>query len=155
MLFSEQQYLSIKNILSYRTRVDITRLNSMLIFADKNIDAFGLEVVGKIMFTAFETVKDRNRCILGIEVLIPVNKAFESCEKYVYKPEFRLINAVSGRFSGPYSNIGKAEILLKKYLSENSLRAISSTYYVAVQNNEKYPLNSIYDAYVSVDGNIL
>lgn len=98
MSFLEQQYLDFENVLSYRTRVDINRLDAILNFAEKNIDALGLRVTGNTLFTVFETVKDKNKCILGIEILIPVDKAFESSEQYVYKPEFRLVNAPFAAF---------------------------------------------------------
>lgn len=95
MSFLEQQYLNFENVLSYRTRVDINRLDAILKFAEENIDALGLRVTGNTLFTVSETVKDKNKCILGVEILIPLDKAFESNEQYVYKPEFRLVNAVS------------------------------------------------------------
>ena len=155
MSFVKQQYLDFENVLSYRTRVDINRLNAILKFDGSNADAFGLEVTGNVLFTVFETVKDKNKCILGIEILIPVNQAFESCEQYVYKPEFRLVNAVSTRFYGSYSEIDSINNSLMDYLKTNNMNAISNIYYVAIQNFEDSPFNSILDAYVSVNENLL
>lgn len=152
MSFLEQQYLDFENVLSYRTRVDINRLDAILEFAEENIDALGLRATGNTLFTVFEKVKDNNKCILGIEILIPVDKAFESNEQYVYKPEFRLVNAVSARFCCPYSDIDSANASLIEYLDTNNLKAISSIYYMNSKNN---PLSNVFDAYVSVSGNLL
>ena len=152
MSFLEQQYLNFENVLSYRTRVDIRRLDAILKFVEKNIDALGLIVTGNTLFTVLETVKDENKCIVGIEILIPVDKAFESSEQYVYKPEFRLVNAVSARFCCPYSDIDSANASLNEYLDTNNLKAISSIYYM---NSKNDPINNVFDAYVSVSANLL
>lgn len=155
MPFLEQQHIELENVLSYRTRVDINRLNGILNYAEKNADALGLTVTGNILFTVNEKITDCNKCIVGIEVLIPVNKKFESCEQYICKPRFRLVNAVSVRHCGVYSDIDSVSTLLEKYLKESNLQPISNIYYMAVKNSEEQPLSSILDAYVSVNENLL
>lgn len=155
MLFLEQQYLELENVLSYRTRVDINRLNGILSYVEKNADALGLTVTGNILFTVTEKISEHNKCIVGIEILIPVNKKFESCEQYIYKPVFKLVNAVSVRHCGMYSDIEMISSLLEGFLKESNLKPISNIYYMAVRNDEDHPLSSILDAYVSVNGNLL
>lgn len=67
MSFLEQQYLDFENVLSYRTRVEINRLGAILNFAENNADALGLTVAGNILFTVFETVKDKDKHILVLK----------------------------------------------------------------------------------------
>lgn len=155
MLFLEQQYLELENVLSYRTRVDINRLSGILRYAEKNADALGLTVTGNILFTINEKISDCNKCIVGIEILIPVNKKFESCEQYIFKPVFKLVNAVSVRHCGLYSDIDSVSSSLEDFLKIKNMKPISNIYYMAVRNNEEHPLSSILDAFVSVNGNLL
>lgn len=155
MLFLKQQYLELENVLSYRTRVDINRLNGILNYAEKNADALGLTVMGNMLFTVTEKISENNKCIVGIELLIPVDRKFESCEQYVCKPRFKLVNAVSVRHCGVYSDIDSVSSLLEGYLKESNLQPISNIYYMAVRNSEEQPLSSIFDAYVSVNENLL
>lgn len=155
MLFLEQQYIEFENVLSYRTRVDINRLNDLLNYAEKNADALELTVTGNILFTVTEKIRERSRCIIGIEMLIPVNKEFESCEQYICKPVFRLVNAVSVRHIGLYSDIDSVSRSLEMFLKEHSLMPISNIYYMAVKNDKVQPLSSVMDAFVSVNENLL
>lgn len=155
MLFLEQQHLELENVLSYRTRVDINRLSGILRYAEKNADALGLIITGNILFTITEKISDSNKCIVGIEVLIPVNKKFESCEQYIFKPVFKLVNAVSVRHCGLYSEIDSVSTSLEDFLKRKNLKPISNIYYMAVSNNEEHPLSSILDAFVSVNENLL
>lgn len=155
MLFLEQQHLELENVLSYRTRVDINRLSGILRYAEKNAYALGLNVTGNILFTINEKISDCNKCIVGIEMLIPVNKKFESCEQYIFKPVFKLVNAVSVRHCGLYSEIDSVSTSLEDFLKRKNLKPISNIYYMAVRNNEEHPLSSILDAFVSVNENLL
>ena len=155
MLFLEQQYIELENVLSYRTRVNINRLSGILRYAEKNADALGLIVTGNILFTITEKISDSNKCIVGIEMLIPVNKKFESCEQYIFKPVFKLVNAVSVRHCGLYSEVDSVSTSLEDFLKRKNLKPISNIYYMAVRNNEEHPLSSILDAFVSVNENLL
>lgn len=155
MIFLEQQYISFENVLSYRTRTDISRLDELLIFTKNNADALDLELTGNILFTVYERIKENDKYILGVEILMPVNKHFDSFGQYVCKQRFRLVNAVSARFCGFVSDIEEMSTSLSEYLKSNDLRAISNVYYVAADDYGISPRRFILDAYVSVDGNLL
>lgn len=154
MSFLEHQHIEFENVLSYRTRTDSERLGKLLEFIKRNVDALDLEITGNIIFTIQEMYEFSNRCILGLEVLAPVNKAFESGERYVYKPKFRLVNAVSVRCSSNFSDLIKAKNDMNLYISKKKLRAISGVYYIA-EFNEDCVLAETCDAVVSIDDNML
>lgn len=155
MTFLEQQYIELENVLSYKTRVDVNRLSGILKFAENNADALGLTVTGNILFTVTENHREKNKYIIDIEILLPVNKSFESCEQYIYKPVFKLANAVSVRHFGLYSEIDSVSCSLEQFLRENRLQPISSIYYKVIRNNNDHPLDGILDAFVSVNENLL
>ncbi len=154
MFFLEHQHIEFENVLSYKTRTDSERLNTLLEFIKRNSDALDLEIKGNIIFTIQEMYEFSNRCILGLEVLAPVNKAFESSERYVYKPKFKLVNAVSARCGSNFSDLIKVKNDIRLYISQKKLRAISDVYYIA-GFNEDCVLAEACDAVVSIDNNIL
>lgn len=84
MYFVEKQQLWYDNILSYRTRVEETALLSLIKYIETNIDALNLEQKGSIVFVIDERIETGDKTILGVELLVPVNKAFESSNRYVY-----------------------------------------------------------------------
>lgn len=154
MCFLEHQYIEFENVLSYRTRTDSEKLGALLEFIKQNTDALNLEITGNIVFTIPEMYKFTNKCILGLEVLIPVNKALESSERYVYKPIFRLVNAVSARCGNSIGDLISLNESISWYLSENHLKPISNIFYIVDYDRER-PFAQSFTAVVSIDDNMV
>ncbi len=154
MYFLEHQYIEFENVLSYRTRTDAKKLGALLEYIQQNTDALNLEITGNIVFTILEMYKFTNKCILGLEVLIPVNKTFESSERYVYKPKFRLVNAVSARCGNSIGDLISLNESISQYLNENHLKPISNIYYVADIDKDRSFTQS-FTAVVSIDDNMV
>lgn len=152
MSLLEHQYIEFENVLSYKTRVDMNRLEKLISYIERNTDALGLTISGNIMFTVPEVIELSDRRILGIEILIPVDKAFESREQYIYKPMFRLVKAVSIRF-GDISEFDEVNDKLMRYLKKNHFSAASGVYYII--DCECQELSRVYDALVSVNDNMV
>ncbi len=151
--FLEHQHIEFENALSYKTRVDADKLMALLEFIRRNADALGLEITGSIVFTISDTYSFADRCIFDIEVLVPVNKAFPSTERYIYKPVFRLVNAVSLRVGGNTRGLMNAKEKLAQYISSHRLNAISGIYYSAVSSGA--PDIESFDALVSINDNMV
>lgn len=154
MTFCEHRCIDFMNVLSYRTRVDMDRLENLISYIRQNMDALGLEIMGDIVFTVSEVIESVDKKILGIEILVPVDKAFESREQYVYKPRFRLVNAVSVCLGGSNDFI-KAKDELLQYLDKHHLNAASSVYFMQSGGGNFSECSPIYDAIVSVNDNMV
>lgn len=152
--FIEHQYIEFDNVLSYRTKVQADRLTALLEYIIHNADALGLEVTGNIMFTIFDSYELSDKRIFNIEIIAPVNKAFLSSERYIYKPKFRLVNGTSIRISNSTNELMDIRKKIMKYISDNCLYAISAVYYVASFSKQMTEIE-YYDAVVSVSENIL
>ena len=98
MNFLKNRYLYYEHLLSYSTRVKASELIDMLMFTKNNVDALHLKAVENVVFRIVEIIPDSGGDIYGIEVLIPTDKAFKSEGQCIYKPEFKIDNAVSFMF---------------------------------------------------------
>ena len=85
----EHQMLSYEYVLSYQTKVDDKMIPNMLSSIRKNISVIDLEICGSII------LNKRNGTT---EFLIPVDRKFEGNQHYVFKPGFKLVNAVRQRY---------------------------------------------------------
>ena len=148
----ENQYISVKNVLSYLTRVGCKSLGDLICHIHRSVEVLDLKVEGKIMFSVIGTHSIPEDIAMDIEVLVPVDKAFVSTSKYVYKPEFKLENALSIRHYGSYCDLMKTHKLLNDYLTEKKLKAITNTYFVIDKNCDN---NNVVSLYVGINGNIL
>ena len=148
----ENQYISVKNVLSYLTRVAGKAFGDFISHIHKSTEVLDLKAEGKIMFSVIGTHSIPEDTVMDIEVLVPVDRAFESTSKYVCKPEFKLENALCVRHYGSYVDLMKTDKLLNDYLTEKKLKAITNTYFVIERNSGN---DSIVSLYVGINGNIL
>lgn len=148
----ENQYISVKNVLSYLTRIASKSLGDFISHIHRSVEVLDLKVEGKIMLSVLGTHSISEDTVMDIEVLVPVDRAFESNSKYVCKPEFKLANALSVKHYGSYSDLLKTHKLLNDYRTEKKLKAITNTYFVIEKNSGN---DSIVSLYVGISGNIL
>ena len=155
MEFLEGQFYTAKNLLSYRTRVESNDLDNLLCYVRNSLDALDLKANGKIILSFSEKITEKNKQIYGVEVLVPVDKEFESTGQYVFKPTFKLVNAISYRFYGNCNGFAEAESKLYGYIKDHDMNAVTGLYYVlqskeAVNSGVQY-----WDTYVAVNENIV
>lgn len=152
MEITEKQLIDVKSVLSYRTRVLDSDLRNLVEFVSENIDALNLNINGNIIFSVFDTDTAGDLEYINIEVLVPVSDYFKSNSKYVYKPYFRIENAVKLRHYGKYSDLKKSRSLIYEYLEENKLTPITNVYYKVIDNDSS---SSVIDLYIGINSNIL
>ncbi|MGN0609159.1 MAG: hypothetical protein ACI4J6_08125 [Oscillospiraceae bacterium] len=152
MCIIEKQQLWYDNILSYRTRVEETALPGLIKFAEINLDAMDLKMTGNIIFSVNERIEEQDCTILGIELLIPVDKRFKSSSRYVFKPKFRLENAVMCKFSGKSDRLKETGRMLCEYAAEKDLRVITDVYCLVKSVSDD---DLVVDMYVGTSGNSL
>lgn len=126
----------------------------MLVFTKNNIDALDLNAVGNTVFRIIEIIPDSMGDIYGIEVLIPTDRAFKSEGQCIYKPEFKIDNAVSFMFYD-ITKICEAETQLYGYARKNNMKPITDVYFVLLQSRENSNINTIFEAYVGISNNIV
>lgn len=133
--------LSYDYVLSYQTKVDDKMIPNMLSSIRKNISVIDLEICGNIILTK------RNGTT---EFLIPVDRRFEGSQHYVFKPGFKLVNAVRQRYYGSFDNIDTGLKELNSYISEHSLTPITLPYIMEIDSD-----NGVYDIFIGMSENVL
>ena len=155
MEFLEGQFYTAKNLLSYRTRVESCELNNLLCYVRNSLEVLDLKVNGKIILSISEKIAEKNKQIYGVEILIPVDKEFESTGQYVYKPTFKLVNAISYRFYGNCNSFAEAESKLFNYIKARNMNAVTGLYYILQSKEPVYNGVQYWDTYVAVNENIV
>ena len=126
----------------------------MFIFTKNNIDALGLKAVGNTIFRIIEIIPDSGGDIYGVEILIPTDRAFKSEGQCIYKPEFKIDNAVSFMFCD-VNEICDAETQLYGYVRKNNMKPITDIYFVLIQSEKSSKANTVFEAYVGISNNIV
>lgn len=152
MYIVEKQQLWYDNILSYRTRVEEHDLPRLINHIGTALDALELEQKGDIVFTIDEKIETERTTILGVELLIPINKEFESSSRYVYKSCFRLENAIMSKFNGKICKLNSYAAELCSYADSSDIKPITDVYYLVRSICEN---DCVIDLYLGTSGNIL
>jgi len=152
--FLKNRYLYYEHLLSYSTRVKASELIDMLMFTKNNVDALHLKAVENVVFRIVEIIPDSGGDIYGIEVLIPTDKAFKSEGQCIYKPEFKINNAVSFMFYD-VNEICEAETQLYGYARKNNMKLITDIYFILLQSEKINRVNAVFEAYVGISNNIV
>ncbi len=126
----------------------------MLMFTKNNVDALHLKAVENVVFRIVEIIPDSGGDIYGIEVLIPTDKAFKSEGQCIYKPEFKINNAVSFMFYD-VNEICEAETQLYGYARKNNMKLITDIYFILLQSEKINRVNAVFEAYVGISNNIV
>lgn len=154
MMFLKNRYLYYEHLLSYITRVKASELIDMLIFTKDNIDALDLRIAGNTVFRIIEIIPGSLEDTYSVEILIPTDKAFKSEGQCIYKPEFKIDNAVSFMFYD-VNELCDIETRLYIYARKNNMKPITDTYFVLLQYEKNSRSNAVFEAYVGISNNIL
>ena len=149
MQILEHQSIYMNNLISYKLHMTREKTPSMIRHILKNIGILNMQPSGKIMFT------EDDGQYQNMEILIPVDHEFEPCEQYGRKNTFKLINAVSVRHEGDFSETKKTEQKLLDFVKEKSYQMITKPYYSIVRLDDEHIGNCIIDIYIGVNYNIL
>lgn len=136
---TQQQMAHIVNEMSQIIKDNSSHKNGPTVTATYSIDASGAQPV------------------MDIEVLIPLDKAIHVPADYMFKPIFRLNNAVKIRHRGNPAMLQSTANELMQYITDKKLTPITTGYNVTVQEptNQNDTDNLIVDMYVGVSDNIL
>lgn len=148
----ENQQLWFDNVLSYRARVEKDSLGDLIRHIYDNISVLGLEITDNIVVAVSEETDEPKQTILGVEIIIPVNKPFKSNCHYVFKPHFRLENAVSLKYCGKASDLPEMNKRLCEYALMRQYSPLTGVYFSIKQicGNEV-----VANAYMGINGNLL
>lgn len=147
MQILEHQSLFFRNVISYHSHLAIDNIPSMVDYVRSNVCKLGAELSDRILYTK------NSENYKNIELLIPVNIELTNCEEYEYKPVFKLLNAVSVRHEGQFSNIENTESMLVEYIRKRSYNILTSPYYSVIRLEPDDLNNCIIDIYIGTEYN--
>lgn len=148
----ENQHLWFDSALSYRTRVKKDSLGDMIKYICDNVPALDLEITDSVVVSVYEEIAEPAQTILGVEIIVPVDRPFESNCHYVFKPHFKLENAVMMKYRGKASDFPEIRRKLCEYALDKHFSPLTNVYFSIKQIDGN---GVVANAYLGVDGNSL
>ena len=147
----ENQELNVTNVLSYRGKVKQAELESVGKEMESYIQNTGAKRIENSI-TATYAVEGGE---IDIELLIPIDKSIDSTDKYVFKNQIKMVNAVVASYKGHPMGLQEACNQLNQYIMEHSLQPITVGYNVTKKVDQLNLENTEIDVYVGISPNIL
>lgn len=148
----ENQHLWFDMTLSYRTRVEKNSLCDLIRHIRDNIMLLDLKITDSVVVSVYEEFAEPTQTIFGVEIIVPVDRAFESNCHYVFKPHFKLENAVMLKYRGKASEFPEIKKKLCEYALNKHYSPLTNVYFSIKQIDGD---EVVAKAYLGVDGNSL
>ena len=149
MQILEQQTVILRDLISYRFGMTRDRLPQFIAHVTRNLGNLGVQQTGRVLFTE-DPSHEQN-----IEILIPVDGVPEPSPHYSFKPEFRLVHAVSARHEGSFFRIDQTVKKLRNHITVSGGQMITQPYYSIVRLEPDSPGSSIVDILIGLNYNVL
>lgn len=147
----ENQELNVANILSYRGKVRQAELENVGKEMESYIQNAGAKRVGNPITATYAVESDE----IDVELLMPIDRSIDSSDKFVYKNQIKIVNAVVASYKGHLMGLQEACNQLNQYIVEHKLQPITVGYNVTKKTDMLSPENTEIDVYVGISPNIL
>lgn len=147
----ENQELNVANVLSYRGKVRQAELENVGKEMESYIQNTGAKRIGNPITATYAVEGDA----IDVELLMPIDKSIDSTDKFVFKNQIKIVNAVVAAYKGHPMGLQEACNQLNQYIMEHKLQPITVGYNVTKKTDMLNPENTEIDVYVGISPNIL
>ena len=147
----ENQELNVANLLSYRGKIRQAELENIGKEMENYIQNAGAKRVGNPITATYAIEADT----IDIEMLMQIDMSIDSTDKFVFKSQVKIINAVIATYKGHPMGLQDACNQLNQYIMEHKLQPITVGYNVTKKTDMLNPENTEIDVYVGISPNIL
>ena len=147
----ENRELNVTNVLSYRGKVKQAELENVGKEMESHIQNTGAKRIENPITATYAVEGDE----IDIELLIPIDKSIDSTDKFVFKNQIKIVNAVVACYKGHPMGLQEACNQLNQYIVEHKLQPITVGYNVTKKADQLKPENTEIDVYVGISPNIL
>ena len=147
----ENQELNVANVLSYKGKVKQAELENVGKEMESYIQKAGAKRVGNPTTATYAVEGD----MIDIELLMPIDKSIDSTDKFVFKNQIKIVNAVVACYKGHPMGLQEACNQVNQYIVEHKLQPITVGYNVTKKTDMLSPENTEIDVYVGISPNVL
>jgi len=147
----ENRELNVTNVLSYRGKVKQAELENVGKEMESHIQNTGAKRIENPITATYAVEGDE----IDIELLIPIDKSIDSTDKFVFKNQIKIVNAVVACYKGHPMGLQEACNQLNQYIVEHKLQPITVGYNVTKKTDMLSPENTEIDVYVGISPNVL
>ena len=147
----EKQELNVANVLSYKGKVKQAELENVGKEMESYIQNVGAKRVGNPIVATYAI----EGATVDVELLMPIDMIINSKDKFVFKNQIKIVNAVVAAYKGHPIGLQDTCNQLNQYIMEHKLQPVTVGYNVTKKTDILNPENTEIDVYVGISPNIL
>ena len=147
----ENQELNVANVLSYKGKVKQAELENVGKEMESYIQNVGAKRVGNPIVATYAI----EGATVDVELLMPIDMIINSKDKFVFKNQIKIVNAVVAAYKGHPIGLQDTCNQLNQYIMEHKLQPVTVGYNVTKKTDMLNPENTEIDVYVGISPNIL
>lgn len=147
----ENQELNVANVLSFKGKIRQTEFENIGKEMELYIHNSGAKRVGNPITATYGIEND----VIEVELLMPIDMSIDSTDRFVFKNQIKIVNAVVASYKGHPMGLQDACNQLNQYVMEHKLQPITVGYNVTKKTDMLNPENTEIDVYVGISPNIL
>lgn len=147
----ENQELNVTNILSFRGKIKQEELENIGKEMEYCILNAGAKRIGGTITATYAIEAG----VVDVELLIPIDRNIVPIDKFVFKEQIKIVNAVIACYKGHPTGLQDVCNQLNQYMVEHKLQPITVGYNVTKKVDMLKPGNTEIDIYVGISPNIL
>ena len=147
----ENQELNVANVLSYKGKVKQAELENVGKEMESYIQNVGAKRVGNPIVATYAI----EGATVDVELLMPIDMIINSKDKFVFKNQIKIVNAVVAAYKGHPIGLQDTCNQLNQYIMEHKLQPVTVGYNVTKKTDMLNPENTEIDVYVGINPNIL
>lgn len=147
----ENQELNVANVLSFKGKIRQTEFENIGKEMELYIHNSGAKRVGNPITATYGIEND----VIEVELLMPIDMSIDSKDRFVFKNQIKIVNAVVASYKGNPMGLQDACNQLNQYIMEHKLQPITVGYNVTKKTDMLNPENTEIDVYVGISPNIL
>ena len=147
----ENQELNVTNILSFRGKIKQSELEGI----GKEMECYIHSSGAKKSETPITATYGVEGDTFEMEILMPIDRSIASTDRFVFKNQIKIVNAVTASYKGHPMGLQEACNELNQYITEHRLQPITVGYNVTKEMDMLNLDNTQIDVFVGISPNIL
>lgn len=157
MQYEQGKTFEAENLLTLRKKMTPQQIQQEMIAISHFLKESSITKIGSIITATHGVEMIKQEQIFDMEIMIPIDKCSIEDDKYLLKPQLKIVNAIYIRHEGNPQGIQNLLIQLQKDMEFHKLTQITTAYNVNIKepSGPKGLNNMITDIYIGVNPNIL
>lgn len=147
----ENQELNVTNILSFRGKIKQSELEGI----GKEMESYIYNSGARKSGTPITATYGVEGNTIDMEILMPIDRGIASTDRFVFKNQIKIVNAVKALYKGHPMGLQKACNQLNEYIMQHGLQPITVGYNVTKEMDMLNLDNTQIDVFVGISPNIL